>query len=277
MREYPGPARLFDQRAEAANCLAVDDPTVLYNDGDLPWTLQDRDVGDWITAPDNNVGELTGRDHPDLAAQVDHARVAAGIGQNRLHRRHADFRDEQFRFLAVPSAVGESGGVARVTAAQYRDAAGACAADHLKADVQLRPKAIAHPAGETPRRSAVLDPDPRRGQDRRDRDPGLGDDIEVALGREIAVVDQIDSGLGGGAGRSRAARVDRDLDVVPVGLVDDGGDLVIGDGLRVAPGGIGDLDQVDPAFALPAGLADELVTRIAQDARRIGRGSFRGG
>jgi hypothetical protein len=63
------------------------------------------------------------------------------------------------------------------------------------------------------------------------------------------VVDQIDAGLGGGAGRGRAARVDRDLDVVPVGFIDDCGDLVLGDRLNIAPGGIGNLDQVDPALA----------------------------
>jgi hypothetical protein len=38
--------------------------------------------------------------------------------------------------------------------------------------------------------------------------------------------------------------VDRDLDVVPVGFIDDGGDLILGDRLDIAPGGIGDLDQV---------------------------------
>jgi hypothetical protein len=53
--------------------------------------------------------------------------------------------------------------------------------------------------------------------------------------------------------------VDRDLDVVPVGFIDDRGDLVVGDCLDIAPGGIGDLDQVDPTLALLAGFADELV------------------
>src|SRR5712675_988190 len=68
--------------------------------------------------------------------------------------------------------------------------------------------------------------------------PALGDDVEVALGRPVAVVDQIDTGLGGGAGRGGAARVDGDLDIVPVGFIDDGSDFVIGNRLNIAPSGI---------------------------------------
>ena len=90
------------------------------------------------------------------------------------------------------------------------------------------------------------------------------------------MIDQINTGLGGDTGRGRAARVDRNLDIVPVGFADDRRDLVIGNRLHIAPGRIGDFDQVDPAFALLAGLADELVTHIAQNARRIGQASFGG-
>src|SRR6516162_8776745 len=276
LRRCPGPTEFFTQFAEAANCLAVDHPAVLDDGRDLLWMLEDSDVGDGIAVPNDDVSKLARRDYPDLAGQVDHGRVTAGIGQNRLHRRHADFPDEQFRFLAVPPAVGESGGVARITAAQYRDTAGACVADHLKAGDQLHFEAIAHSVAKPSRCGTVLDPDPGRGQNRRDRHPSLGDNIEVVLARKIAVVDQINTGLGGSAGRGRAARVDRNLYVVPVGFVDDRRDLVIGDRLHIAPGRISDLDQVDPAFALLAGLADELVTRIAQDTCRIGRGSLRG-
>jgi hypothetical protein len=57
--------------------------------------------------------------------------------------------------------------------------------------------------------------------------------------------------------------VDRDLDIAPVGFIDDGCDFVIGNRLHIAPSGIGDLDQIHPALALLAGLADELVARIA--------------
>ncbi len=45
----------------------------------------------------------------------------------------------------------------------------------------------------------VLGRDPGRGQHRRDRHAGLGDDVEVGLSREIGMVDQINSGLGRGA------------------------------------------------------------------------------
>src|SRR6201987_6433500 len=156
LRECPGPTEFLTQLAEAANCLAVDHPAVLDDGRDLLWPLEDGDVGDRVTVPNDDVAELARRDHPNLAGQVDHGRVAAGIGQNCLHRRHPNFPDEQFRFLAVPPAVGEGRGVARITAAQYRDAAGAGVADHLKAGVDLRLEAIARPAIETPRRSAVL-------------------------------------------------------------------------------------------------------------------------
>jgi hypothetical protein len=39
----------------------------------------------------------------------------------------------------------------------------------------------------------------------------LGDDVEIGLARPVAVVDQIDTRLGGGAGRGRAVRVERDF------------------------------------------------------------------
>ena len=61
----------------------------------------------------------------------------------------------------------------------------------------------------------------------------------------------------------RITEVDRDFDVVPVSLIDNGSDLVIGDGLHVTPSRVGDLDQIDTTPALSAGLADELVARIA--------------
>ena len=43
--------------------------------------------------------------------------------------------------------------------------------------------------------------------------------------------------------------MDRDLDVVPVRLVDNSGDLVIGDRLYIAPSRVGDLDQIDSPLA----------------------------
>src|ERR1700730_17622402 len=82
------------------------------------------------------------------------------------------------------------------------------------------------------------------------------------------MIDQVDVGLGCGAGRSRAARVYRDLDVVPVGFIDDSRDFVIGHGLHIAPGGTGDLDQIDAALALLAGLPDELIACVTEHTRR---------
>src|SRR5207245_8767461 len=150
-------------------------------------------------------------------------------------------------------SVAKGGRIAGVAAAQYRDAAVTGIADHPERGVELRPQAIAYPVADTPPGGAVLDPDPRRGQHRRNRHPLLGDDVEVVVARPVAVVDQIDPGLGGSTGRGRATRVYSDLDVVPVGFVEGGRDFVIGDGLHIAPGGSGDLDQVDAAFALLAG------------------------
>src|SRR5215831_17964329 len=76
--------------------------------------------------------------------------------------------------------------------------------------------------------------------------------------------------------------MDRDFDVVPVSLIDNGSDLVIGDGLRVTPNGlhvtpsrIGDFDQIDTSLALSAGLANELIARIAQHARCVGRSALK--
>src|SRR4029077_13852153 len=66
------------------------------------------------------------------------------------------------------------------------------------------------------------------------------------------------------------------FDVAPVSLVDDSGDLVIGDRLHIAPSRVGDFDQINSPLALSAGLANELVARIAQDAGRIGRSAFEG-
>ena len=123
----------------------------------------------------------------------------------------------------------------------------------------------------------MLDPDPGRGQHWRYRHPGLGDDVEIRLGCQIGVVDQIDAGFGSGAGRGRTARVDGDFDIASVSLIDNGGDLVIGDRLHIPPSRVGDLDQIDSPLALFAGLANELVARIAQDAGRIGRSAFEAG
>jgi hypothetical protein len=95
--------------------------------------------------------------------------------------------------------MAEGGGIAGVAAAHYRYAAIARIASHPEGGVQLCPQAIPHPITQTPAGTAVLDPDPGRGQHGRDRNPTLGDDVEIGLGCQIGMVDQIDSGSGGGA------------------------------------------------------------------------------
>src|SRR5690242_15688917 len=73
---------------------------------------------------------------------------------------------------------------------------------------------------------------------------------------------QIDSGLGRGAGRSRAAGVDCDLDAVPVRLLDDRRHLILGDCLSVAPGVIRELDQIG-------------MTTAAADRPTVSRAQYR--
>jgi hypothetical protein len=63
---------------------------------------------------------------------------------------------------------------------------------------------------------------------------------------------------------------------VSVSLVDNSGDLVIGGRLYIAPSRGGSLDQINSPLALSAGLANELVARITQDASCIGRSAFEG-
>ena len=65
--------------------------------------------------------------------------------------------------------------------------------------------------------------------------------------------------------------MDCDLDAVPVRLVDDGRHLVLGDCLRVAPGVVGELDQIDAAAALLPRFENEGLARIAQNTRSVGR------
>ena len=91
----------------------------------------------------------------------------------------------------------------------------------------------------------------------------------------VSRTDPAVSGFSSGAGRGRTARVNGDFDVVSVSLIDNGGDLVIGDRLYIAPSRVRDLDQINSPLALFAGLANELVARIAQDASRIGRSAFK--
>jgi len=64
--------------------------------------------------------------------------------------------------------------------------------------------------------------------------------------------------------------------LTPVGFVDDGADLVLGQGLHIAPGRIGDLDQIDAAPALLAGLEDKCIAGVAQHTCGVGRAALIG-
>src|SRR5262249_18033567 len=59
-----------------------------------------------------------------------------------------------------------------------------------------------------------------------DRHAALGHRLEVAVGGEIGMNDPIDAGLGGGAGRAGATRMNADAQVAPVRLAHHGCNLV---------------------------------------------------
>jgi hypothetical protein len=105
------------------------------------------------------------------------------------------------------------------------------------------------------------------GQERRgrnDRHPGLGHRFEVPIGGEIGMNDPVHAGLGGGAGRAGATRVDADAQVAPVRLRHNGCDLLFRQHLRFAGAAVRHLDEVDAVFALPSDLGHHLVGGIAK-------------
>src|SRR6266446_10701560 len=146
--EHAGARRLLAQLTETAT-LAVYNPAVRDDERGLGRALQDGNVGNRVLVPDDDVGQLTGGNHADLAGEIDHRGIAAGVGDDRLHRCHADLFDEQLSLLAMPRSVAEGGRMAGVAAAQYRDAAVTGIADHSERGVELRPQAIAHPVAKT--------------------------------------------------------------------------------------------------------------------------------
>jgi hypothetical protein len=76
--------------------------------------------------------------------------------------------------------------------------------------------------------------DSQEGRGRNDGHAGLSDRFEITVGGEIGMNDPIDPGLGGGAGRACAARMDADAQVAPVRLRDHGCDLLFRQHLRFA-------------------------------------------
>jgi len=97
-----------------------------------------------------------------------------------------------------------------------------------------------------------------------DRRATLGHRLEVALGGEIGMNDPVDAGLGGGAGRAGATRMNADAQVAAVRLAHHGCDLVFRQHLRLARAAVRHLDEVDAVFALPPDLGDHLIRGVAE-------------
>src|SRR6516164_158286 len=115
--QHPGARRLLAQLNKTACCRAVDNPTILDDHGNLVRSLQHGDVRSRIAVPNDDVSKPARRDHADFAIQTHEPGVTTGVCLDCLDRRHADLIDEQFRLLAVPSPMGERGGIAAVAAA----------------------------------------------------------------------------------------------------------------------------------------------------------------
>src|SRR5262249_11091769 len=81
--------------------------------------------------------------------------------------------------------------------------------------------------------------------------------------------DPVDAGLGGGARRAGAARMNADAQLAPVRLAHHRGDLLAREHLRFAGAAVRHLDEVDAVLALPAYLGDHLVGRVAELADRM--------
>src|SRR5215475_9179103 len=81
-------------------------------------------------------GEPAGGNHADLTCEAHEPGIAARVGNDRLHRRHADLLDQQLRLLAMPTPMAEGRGVAGVAAAHHRYDTIARTAKHLKGGVQ---------------------------------------------------------------------------------------------------------------------------------------------
>src|SRR5258706_13929446 len=60
--------------------------------------------------------------------------------------------------------------------------------------------------------------------------------------------------------------MDGDASAAAMRLVDDGGDLVLGQSLDVAGAAVGQLDEVHAVLTLPADLGDHLRRAVAEDA-----------
>src|SRR5262249_61763583 len=105
-----GAGWLMGQLAEAARS-TIDDPTVLDDGRNFARPLQHSNVGNRIGVPNHNVGELAGGNDADLTFEAHEPGIAARVGNDCFHRRHADLLDEQLRLLAMPTPMAEGRGV----------------------------------------------------------------------------------------------------------------------------------------------------------------------
>src|SRR4029077_14174137 len=102
-----------------------------------------------VASPNHDVGELAGGNHADLNFEAHEPGIAARIGDDRFHRRHADLLYQKIPPLSPPTPMAEGRGVAGVAAAHHRYAAIARMAKHLEGGVELRAQAIPHPITQT--------------------------------------------------------------------------------------------------------------------------------
>ena len=123
-------------------------------------------------------------------------------------------------------------------------------------------------------RLAELDHDRQERCGGNDRHAALGHRFEIAVGGEIGMNDPVDAGLGGGAGRAGATRMNADTQVAPVRLAHHGCNLVFRQHLRLAGTAVRHLDEVDAVFALPPNLGDHLVRGVAELADGVIGRSF---
>jgi len=123
-------------------------------------------------------------------------------------------------------------------------------------------------------RLAELDHDRQERCGGNDRHAAIGHRFEIAVGGEIGMNDPVDAGLGGGAGRAGATRMNADTQVAPVRLAHHGCNLVFCQHLRLARAAVRHLDEVDAMFALPPDLGDHLVRGVAELADGVIGRSF---
>ena len=197
--------------------------------------------------------------------EADRIGVVAGCRDDRLHRRVAAVLDEDLQLLGVQLAVRRERIVASVGADQELDAELARLVHQLAKQVEVAFHAInveLHLLGFD--RLTELDHDRQERCGGNDRHAALGHRLEVALGGEIGMNDPVDAGLGGGAGRAGATRMNADAQVAPVRLAYHGCDLVFRQHLRLAGAAVRHLDEIDAVFALPPDLGDHLIRGVAE-------------